>query len=382
MVKIENAELHFLQIPFRVSVTHGARARRTCSDSLLLRVAADGCTGWGEAVVRDYVSGSLGTGEAFRREAARIVSGLLSPLRDRDVSWADIAEDLSTRSCDPSSLPLLCAVEGALLGCATEAGRTDPFTVLGMAPRRATVSFGGVLPMFPLEQAGMYLDMFARAGLPDLKVKVGADTAYNDAILSACRERLGKEWDIRVDANGAWTPSTIDGHVAVCARHGVRVIEQPLAAGAPGGAEASSRLARQGFVFMADEGVLTPSDVHRLADTGVAQMLNLRLSKNGGLTRLLSLAREAESCGLSYQLGCMVGETGVLSLLGRIAAALLPNPVYLEGGYDDVLLERNITTPGFGFGRRGAARIPTGPGMGYRVEEGTLAELSRARLPV
>ena len=133
---------------------------------------------------------------------------------------------------------------------------------------------------------------------------------------------------------------------------------------------------------MADEGVLTSADVRSLAESGVAQMLNLRLSKNGGLSRLLALAREAEACGLSYQLGCMVGETGVLSLLGRIAAALLPNPTYLEGGYDDLLLEQNVTVPGFGFGPGGAARIPTGPGMGYRVDEGRLAELSRARLPV
>jgi L-Ala-D/L-Glu epimerase len=381
-VKIENAELYFLQIPFRLSVSHGGRARRTFSDSLLLRVTADGYTGYGEAVVRDYVSGSLGTGEALQQEAARITSELLSPLRDRDLSWPDIVEDLSARACDPRSLPLLCAVEGALLGCFTESRGTDPFSVLGMKPRRMTVTFGGVLPIFPLEMARTYIDMFAKARLPDLKVKLGIDTAYNDAILSACRERLGDGADIRVDANGAWTTSTLDEQVAVCARYGVRVIEQPLAAEAPGGAEASARLSRQGFVFMADEGVLVPADVRTLAASGVAQMLNLRLSKNGGLSRLLALAREAESCGLSYQLGCMVGETGVLSLLGRIAAALLPNPVYLEGGYDDVLLEQNVTNPGFGFGPGGTARVPAGPGMGYRVDEEKLAGLSRARLSV
>ena len=68
---IERAEMSFLEIPFRMSVTHGARADRTFSDSLVLRLEADGTSGYGEAVVRDYVSGSLGIGEDFRGQAVR-----------------------------------------------------------------------------------------------------------------------------------------------------------------------------------------------------------------------------------------------------------------------------------------------------------------------
>ncbi|HEY9593845.1 MAG TPA: enolase C-terminal domain-like protein, partial [Spirochaetia bacterium] len=131
--------------------------------------------------------------------------------------------------------------------------------------------------------------------------------------------------------------------------------------------------------FMADEGVLTTADVRRLAETGAAQMLNLRLSKNGGIARVLLLAREAESRGMRYQLGCMVGETGVLSAAGRIAAALLPDPAWLEGGYDELLLEDNITVPGFGFGPGGVARIERGRGMGYRVDREKLERFSTAR---
>ena len=41
---------------------------------------------------------------------------------------------------------------------------------------------------------------------------------------------------------------------------------------------------------MADEGVLTAADVRSLAASGSAQVLNLRLSKNGGLGRVLTLA--------------------------------------------------------------------------------------------
>ena len=54
-MRIERAELYFLEIPFKFDVTHGARASRSFSDSLILRLSGNGNSGYGEAVVRDYV---------------------------------------------------------------------------------------------------------------------------------------------------------------------------------------------------------------------------------------------------------------------------------------------------------------------------------------
>jgi muconate cycloisomerase len=220
-------------------------------------------------------------------------------------------------------------------------------------------------------------------GIRDLKVKVGPDARANEAVLSLCRTILGAGCDLRVDANSTWAPAGVDEQARICERHGVRVIEQPFAAGSSEAGDAAARLlAARGFRVMADEGVLTAADVRTLASRGTAQMLNLRLSKNGGLVRLLSLAQEADACGLGYQLGCMVGETGILSCLGRVAASLLPHPVYLEGGYDDLLLEQNITVPSFGFGPGGKAEVVRAAGMGYRVDEERLTAFTRACLPV
>ena len=52
-MRIDSAEISFLEIPFRMSVTHGARADRTFSDSLVLQIVAGSDSGFGEAVVRD-----------------------------------------------------------------------------------------------------------------------------------------------------------------------------------------------------------------------------------------------------------------------------------------------------------------------------------------
>lgn len=227
-MRIENAELHFLEIPFRLSITHGARADRTSSDSIVLHLWGNGLHGYGEGVVRDYVSGSLGAGSDFQAEASRIASALLAPLRGREISWAEAAARLAGLSCDLPALPILCAVESALLDLAVQEAGEDAYTVLGLSPLRPSVTYGGVLPILPLEQAGMYIELCTGYGLADIKVKVGTDAVYNDRILSLCRKRLGDSCDIRVDANAAWSADDTDAQFEICRRHGVKVIEQPF----------------------------------------------------------------------------------------------------------------------------------------------------------
>jgi L-Ala-D/L-Glu epimerase len=365
-MRIERAQLHFLEIPFRLSLSHGARSGRVSSDSIVLHLGSSTHEGYGEAVIREYVSGSLGQGDDMRQEAARITAALIGPLRERNFSWDEAVRHFAGLSCDPSALPLLCAAESAVLACAVDEAGTDAYAVLGRAPVREAVVYGVVLPFVPLVEARKLIGMCAQAKISNVKVKVGRDLEYNEGILSLCRQILGPGFDLRVDANSAWTASDTEAQLEICARHDIRLIEQPFPASES--AAAAARLAGRGFAVMADEGVLTSSDVRGLAASGAAQVLNLRLSKNGGLTRVLTLAAEAEACGLSYQLGCMVGETGVLSCMGRLAASLVPRPRYVEGSYDELLLEDNIVSPSFGFGPGGQAPIMRGAGMGYRVQ--------------
>jgi muconate cycloisomerase len=232
----------------------------------------------------------------------------------------------------------------------------------------------------PLAIAHASVEMCARLELPNLKVKVGSDTSYNETILALCRKILGEKFDLRVDANSAWSAADANAQMEICARYGVRVIEQPFPSSTH--VEEAVRMARKSFAIMADEGVLTSTDIGTLASSGSAQILNFRLSKNGGISRVLALAAQAESQGLSYQLGCMVGETTILSCLGRITASILPAPLYVEGSYDDILLDESIAVPSFSFGLGGKAPIVRNAGMGYQIDKIQLEKFTRARVAV
>jgi L-Ala-D/L-Glu epimerase len=377
-MRITGAELLFLKIPFKMSISHAAKAGRSSSDSLVLRVDAVTASGYGEAVIRDYVTGSLGCAGEAEGEAVRQVNRLLRPLAGRETSWGEASEMLSGAACTAGELPLLCAAETAIMDLECRLAGLDIYELLDAAPLRSEVAYGGAIPMVPPEGVARFIASYVGFGFPNLKVKVGADPAFNIRVLEACRGAAGPGFDIRVDANSSWDPRACEAQLEICRRFGVSLVEAPFP-DSPAADDAMREARTRGFRFMADEGLCTADDVRRVASSRAFDVLNLRLSKNGGLRRTLWLAREASREGLAYQLGCMVGETGILSALGRAAGALLPDPLYVEGSYDDVLLSENVTTESFGFGRGGRAPVLRARGIGYAVDSERLSRLSVCR---
>jgi muconate cycloisomerase len=110
-------------------------------------------------------------------------------------------------------------------------------------------------------------------------------------------------------------------------------------------------------------------DMEKIDKVGYYRMLNIRLAKNGGLSKCLALAVQAEKMDLGYALGCHVGETGILSALGRVAASLMRRPMYVDGSYDTILLADNVTKENFSFGSGGDAPIIRGRSLGYQVDD-------------
>jgi L-alanine-DL-glutamate epimerase-like enolase superfamily enzyme len=378
-LRIESAELNALEIPFVMPpMSHSAHKDRGACDSVIIKLSADGVDGYGEAVFREYVSRSAGGEKDLAVLAAGIARRLIDPLLGRDIAWHDAARD--GRDIDPSDLPMLCALETALLDLACRLSGRDAYETLGQEPVRQIAAISGVIPMYPPEVAARTLVQFARLGVRSFKVKLGSDPVANGAVLAACRAAAGEGADLRVDANGAWRSSEAEVHLNTCAAAGVTAVEQPFPVEAPGANAALRRGVERGFLFIADEGFLSEGDLDQISRAGTYRLLNFRLAKNGGLTRVLRLARIAADRGIGHQLGCMVGETGILSALGRIAASLLPAPRWVEGSYDRILYAEHLANRDFGFGPDGTATVIRGAGLGYTILEPRLAHFTVSRV--
>jgi L-Ala-D/L-Glu epimerase len=378
-VRIESAELFALDIPFVMPLSHATHKNRAGCDSVVLQLGADNLMGHGEVVVRDYVSGTLDGGADLLSRVATAVRRLLEPLDGLDVDHTAIETVVGSGDPEPADLPVLCALETALLDLACRSSGRDAYELLGLEPLRPRVAFSGVIPLFPPEIAARTLTEFARLGTRSFKIKLGTDVATNRAILAACRAAVGPGGDLRVDANGAWRVEDADAHLDACRSAGVTAIEQPFPVLAPGADDALRRGVERGFLFIADEGFLSERDLEGISRAGTYRMLNFRLAKNGGLARVLRLARIAGQRGIGHQLGCMAGETAILSALGRFAASLLPAPRWVEGGYDRILYAEHLADRDFAFGSDGTAPVVRGAGIGYTVRADRLAALSVGR---
>src|SRR5262249_35875022 len=206
------------------------------------------------------------------------------------------------------------------------------------------------------------------------KVKVGVE-GYDDAVsVGRLRRVMGPAFDIRIDANEAWRCDNLEQKLARLLPLGITAVEQPVPHADVDGLAA----VRHGLTvpIMLDESLCSLSDGRRAIERGTCDLFNIRLSKCGGFINSLKLAAMAHNAGLGCQLGCQVGETGILSAAGRHFACSVAGIRYLEGSYDRFLVRERLTVQDVTFGYRGWAPELTGPGLGVEVNPEALKRVT------
>ena len=133
------------------------------------------------------------------------------------------------------------------------------------------------------------------AARPLLKVKFGGKD--DEARLRAVRAAAPSATLI-VDANEAWSAGDLPALLAICVDVGVRLVEQPL----PAGADAALRDFEHPIPICADESVHDRKGLAELRDRYDA--VNIKLDKTGGLTEALQLVKEAKALGFGIMVGC------------------------------------------------------------------------------
>ena len=372
---ITKVHLYPLEIPMRRSVTHTASTRSVADPSVLAVELMSGHVGYGETLPRPYVTGE--TRESVEAAIEQIYIPVLleaSPERFTDVF--ELAESLPWTDRNDSPCPAArAAVELALLDAYSRHFQTslEPlpgwmglsgFGVPGSARR---VRYSVVLAGGGVNAALRTLRLARLYGIKDFKLKVGGD---DDVELA---QRIGRRLadklrrqrlTLRLDANGAWDLDRASEELARWTGVSIAAVEQPLAKGDEGSLPALKK--RCPVPIMHDESLVTLDDARRLYDAGVADAFNIRISKCGGLLPSLRLAQFALRHGTIVQLGCMVGETGILSAVGRRFLELVPRVSFAEGNFGRRLLSDDITVRPVCFGYGG--RWKSLPGVGWGVD--------------
>jgi muconate cycloisomerase len=381
-LKIVALTAFHVRIPLRRRIRHASHTR-TETDNLLVRcILADGTEGFGEGVPRDYVTGETieSSVELLRR------SDLTSQLEDcRDFEQAlAVVERLrlapvpgDERGCEGNAAR--CAVELAVLDAfGRHFGRPLSDATRLLAPEihqpQSRVRYSAAITTARGRKTLVAAIVFRFYRFGQVKVKVGME-GYDDLHrLGVIRRWAGRTIDIRVDANEAWTPAEAVERIRALEKFNITAVEQPVPHDQASGLRALRQQVRTPIVL--DESLCSRFDAERAVEGQTCDLFNLRLSKCGGFIPSLRLAQFAKQHGLGCQLGCQVGETGVLSAAGRHFAASVAGLRYLEGSYDRHLVLENLTTKDLTFGRGGWAPALPDPGLGITIDPQAIARVA------
>jgi muconate cycloisomerase len=385
MMRIVALKLFRAAVPLKRVVKH-ASFERSVSENLVVRAElSDGTIGYGEGVPRPYV-----TGETVDTAFGLISSHDWAAQIGAPADFEGVIRRLEALRI-PENENDLRGMAGNAARCALELAVLDAYgrsfgESVGRAVELATaeglqrheiprpVRYSGAITAESTWAEWRSAVKMRIYGFHQVKVKVGTAGQDDPRRLQALRRILGDRMDIRLDANEAWSASELVERVEPLRRYRPTALEQPVPhAQVDSLAELRPRL---GVPIMLDESLCGYPDAEAAIARRTADILNVRISKCGGLLASLRIIALAQRSGLGVQLGCHPGETAVLSAAGRHLASRVAGLRYVEGSYDRHILGANLTRQDLTFRYGGRAQPLNGLGSGVEVDPAALKAMT------
>jgi L-Ala-D/L-Glu epimerase len=329
--KIKSLLLREMKIPFRFSFAHARKTRKENNIFIVEAHGENGLIGYGEIITREYLTGE--TKESVEEDFKNRLWPLVKEIEFNELN--EPCKELNDIYQESDTLRRTASYAGLDLAIYDLWGKTFKkcgATLLQPSPERskATLPIGSSAPLSATALLGKAM------GFTDFKLKVGQENDFER--LTLLRKILGPSINIRLDANEAWTPVAACEKLKSFAHLGCSSIEQPVAGSDFEGlryVKENSELA-----IMADESICTLSDAQELIASNAADIWNLRLAKNGGITGIKTIIDIAQKNSIETHLGVLVGET---TLLGNasICCLGLDNFRHVEIGFSQLLLKKN-----------------------------------------
>ncbi|MFT5175096.1 MAG: L-alanine-DL-glutamate epimerase-like enolase superfamily enzyme, partial [Gammaproteobacteria bacterium] len=335
-----------LAIAFKQSFNH-ASAARAAGQSLWVQVRSDcGHVGYGEGCPREYVSGETVAGcLAFVAQYEAHWRQVISDIASLRV-WVDAHHELIDRH--PSAWS---AVELALLDLFAQGAGCSVEHALNSAELDGRFRYTAVLGDASPERFSTELARYTKAGFCEFKVKLSGDLARDRSKVLALRKAGIAASAVRADANNLWADAQRAIAHLLQLDFAFRALEEPLGVGDYAG---MARIAAAcSSAIIVDESVLRIDQLEALVSP-TAWIINLRVSKMGGLLRSLRMVDEIRRAGLGLIIGAHVGETSVLTR-AALTVANASRDVLLaqEGAFGTHLLTHDVLAVPVMFGAGG-----------------------------
>ncbi len=366
-MNIVEISIRHLKIPFKESFSH-ASADRQRTDSLIVKVLLDdGIQGYGECCPRPYVTGE--ECEDAARFIHRIGATIASNVHDFGElrQWVIANEKLI--DLHPAAF---CGLELAIIDAFAKSRAVKAesfFDVEARSGRR--FKYSAVVSAGTLEKSLRMMQAYQSFRFDDFKIKLSGDLNVDIDRIEQFID-LSPASRLRLDANNLWSDPLVAADYLRRLPDVFFAIEEPLGRKDFAGLSLLYRLIRKKTVL--DESFTSIGDLGFLPDDKDSFILNIRVSKLGGLIRAKMISDIAERAGIDYIIGAHVGETSILAKAALIlGAANSSSLIAREGAAGEYLLSRDICSHSIMFGDKGFYRDQSNlPGIGFEVDQDEL----------
>ena len=288
-----------------------SRGSRTAAEVLTVKVTRNGVTGWGECV--PY---------ARYDETLQSVTDQINSL-PADIDRAALQSELPAGAARN-------AVDCALWDLEAKTKGVRVWDLIGVAAPKPEITAYTLSLDTP---ENMRAQAAKNAARPLLKIKLG--TPDDMPRLEAVRAGA-PDTPIIIDANEGWSAEVYSELAPHLIRLGVKMVEQPL----PAGADDMLGEIDRPLPVCADEACHDRASLPKLV--GKYDMVNIKLDKTGGLTEALALNAAAREAGFQVMVGCMVGSSLAMAPATIVAQGAeftdLDGPLLLAEDRDTPLL--------------------------------------------
>ncbi len=226
------------------------------------------------------------------------------------------------------------------------------------------VPSGVVVGTSSINEAVRQIETYLEAGYKRVKVKISPEHDIN--LIGPIRERF-PDLLIMADANSAYSLQDIN-RLKALDEFGLLMIEQPLAHDDIIDHAKLQKEMRTPICL--DESIVTYEDARKAIELGSCGVINIKIGRVGGLGTARKIHDLAVENGVQVWVGGML-EFGI-SRAHNIALASLPG-FTIPGDISATsrYWEEDITTPEV-IVENGYIQVPTGPGIGFSINEASL----------
>jgi len=368
-VKITKIETRIIEIPVENPYIFSHGVLKAFSNVLVWIYTDEDITGIGEG---SFVPGG-GVSEETPESTKPMIDHYLSPVVIGEDPFDIERIHHKMDAVVPRNLIAKCGIDLALWDIMGKALDKPAYKLLGGefdAKILGTYTLSIDTPDKMAEQA----EYRKNQGYQTVVVKIGHDPATDLERLRQVRNAVGSELNIRLDANEAYRPDLAIRIIRRMEKYNPEFVEEPVKRwDLDGMAKVADAVDTP---ISSDESNTSLESVYKLIKKGAADIINIKISKNGGLWRSKKIAAVAESAGIpvivgganTYEVGRQACRHFAVSTgqaqMGMGSEGCAPAS---QSKIDDVT--QNIVTYEDVTSGKGYVNVLPGPGLGAELDE-------------